>query len=58
MTADTDQLVAVIIGALEDLKAVNTTTLDVSGLTEVMDYMVIGRCNIIYIIMVNYQNIK
>ncbi|NQX89810.1 MAG: ribosome silencing factor [Halioglobus sp.] len=42
MTADTDQLVAVIIGALEDLKAVNTTTLDVSGLTEVMDYMVIA----------------
>lgn len=38
---DTDQLVHTIIAALEDLKAVNTVTLDVSSLTDVMDYLVI-----------------
>jgi ribosome-associated protein len=31
-----------IVAALDDMKAVNTVTLDVSGLTDVMDYMVIA----------------
>ena len=30
-----------VVEALEDLKAVNTVTLDVQGLTDVMDYLVI-----------------
>lgn len=31
-----------VIDALEDLKAVNTVTLDVTGLTDVMDFLVIA----------------
>jgi ribosome-associated protein len=31
-----------VIDALDDLKAVNTVTLDVTGLTDVMDYLVIA----------------
>ena len=36
-----DSLKQLIVEALEDLKAVNTVTLDVTGLTDVMDYLVI-----------------
>ncbi|TXS96595.1 ribosome silencing factor [Parahaliea maris] len=36
-----DQLKQIVESALEDLKAVNTVTLDVTGLTDVMDYLVI-----------------
>ena len=36
-----DQLLEIVVAALEDLKAVNTVTLDVSGLTDVMDYLVV-----------------
>ena len=38
---DSEQLTQLIVAALDDLKAVNTVTLDVSALTDVMDYMVI-----------------
>jgi ribosome-associated protein len=38
---DAEQLSQLVVAALEDLKAVNTVTLDVSGLTDVMDYLVI-----------------
>jgi len=31
-----------VVDALEDLKAVNTVTLNVKGLTDVMDYLVIA----------------
>lgn len=37
-----EQLVETATAALEDLKAVNTVTLDVRGLTDVMDYLVIS----------------
>ena len=36
-----DQFTKFLVAALDDLKAVNTVTLDVSALTDVMDYMVI-----------------
>jgi ribosome-associated protein len=36
-----DQFTQFVVAALDDLKAVNTVTLDVSALTDVMDYMVI-----------------
>lgn len=36
-----EQLKQIVESALEDLKAVNTVTLDVTGLTDVMDYLVI-----------------
>jgi ribosome-associated protein len=32
----------IVIDALEDLKAVNIVTLDVTGLTDVMDYLIIA----------------
>jgi ribosome-associated protein len=37
-----EQLKALVTEALDDLKAVNTVTMDVSGLTDVMDYLVIA----------------
>lgn len=37
-----EQLRDLVIEALDDLKAVNTVTLDVTGLTDVMDYLVIA----------------
>jgi ribosome-associated protein len=36
-----EQLKELVVEALDDLKAVNTVTLDVTGLTDVMDYMVV-----------------
>jgi len=38
---EAEQLKKLIIEALDDLKAVNTVTLDVTDLTDVMDYLVI-----------------
>lgn len=38
---EADILKKLVIDALEDLKAVNTVSLDVSGLTDVMDHMII-----------------
>ena len=38
---EADTLKKLVIDALEDLKAVNTVSLDVSGLTDVMDHMII-----------------
>ena len=38
---EADKLKHLIVDALDDLKAVNTVTLDVTGLTDVMDYLVI-----------------
>jgi ribosome-associated protein len=38
---EADKLKQLIVNALDDLKAVNTVTMDVSGLTDVMDYLVI-----------------
>ncbi|MBA6413216.1 ribosome silencing factor [Parahaliea sp. F7430] len=38
---EADQLKAIIENALDDLKAVNTVVMDVSELTDVMDYLVI-----------------
>ena len=32
----------IVVDALEDLKAVNIVTLDVTGLTDVMDYLIIA----------------
>ena len=40
MQAETQK--KIVIGALEDLKAVNIVTLDVTGLTDVMDYLIIA----------------
>lgn len=37
-----EQLKELVTDALDDLKAVNTVTLDVTGLTDVMDYLVIA----------------
>ena len=37
-----EQLTELVIEALDDLKAVNTVTMDVTGLTDVMDYLVIA----------------
>ncbi len=39
---DAEELKQVVIDALDDLKAVNPVTLDVTGLTDVMDYLVIA----------------
>jgi len=39
---EADKLKHLIVAALDDLKAVNTVTLDVTGLTDVMDYLVIA----------------
>jgi ribosome-associated protein len=39
---EADSLKRVVIDALDDLKAINTVTLDVSQLTDVMDYMIIA----------------
>jgi len=39
---EAETLKELIVDALEDLKAVNTVTLDVTGLTDVMDYLVIS----------------
>jgi ribosome-associated protein len=39
---EADTLKKLIVDALDDLKAVNTVTLDVTGLTDVMDYLVIS----------------
>ena len=36
-----EQLKELVIEVLDDMKAVNTVTLDVTGLTDVMDYLVI-----------------
>ena len=38
---ESEKFAQFVVTALEDLKAVNTVTLDVSGLTDVMDYLVI-----------------
>ena len=38
---EADRLVQIVVTALQDLRAVNTVSLDVSGLTDVMDYLVI-----------------
>jgi|SRR6056297_2908324 len=49
MTADTadpsEQLKALVIDALEDLKAVNLVSIDVRGLTDVMDWMIVASGN-------------
>lgn len=37
-----EALAELVVGALADLKGVNTVTLDVRGLTDVMDYLVIS----------------
>ena len=39
---EAEKLKHLIVAALDDLKAVNTVTLDVTGLTDVMDYLVIA----------------
>ena len=38
---DADALKQLVVDALDDLKAVNTVTLDVTGLTDVMDFLVV-----------------
>ena len=38
---ESEELAQFVVASLEDLKAVNTVTLNVSGLTDVMDYLVI-----------------
>ena len=38
---ESEQFTQFVVAALDELKAVNTVTLDVSGLTDVMDYLVI-----------------
>lgn len=40
-----EQLKELVVDALDDLKAVNPVTLDVTGLTDVMDYLVIASGN-------------
>ncbi len=49
MTADTadsaEPLKAIVIDALEDLKAVNPVSIDVRGLTDVMDWMIVASGN-------------
>ena len=39
---EAEQFTQFVVAALDDLKAVNTVTLDVSGLTDMMDYLVIA----------------
>lgn len=39
---ESEQLTQYVVAALDDLKAVNTVTLDVRALTDVMDFMVIA----------------
>jgi ribosome-associated protein len=39
---DGESLKNLVVDALDDLKAVNTVTLEVSSLTDVMDYLVIA----------------
>jgi len=39
---DSEPLKELVLEALDDLKAVNTVTLDVADLTDVMDYMVVA----------------
>ena len=39
---EADTLKDLVVDALENLKAINTVTLDVTGLTDVMDYLVIA----------------
>lgn len=39
---EAEPLKELVVAALEDLKAVNTVTMDVTGLTDVMDCMVIA----------------
>ena len=36
-----EQLKQLVLDALDDLKAVNTVSLDVTGLTDVMDYLIV-----------------
>ena len=38
---EAETLKSLVVGALEDLKAVNTVTLDVTAMTDVMDFLVI-----------------
>jgi ribosome-associated protein len=38
---EAEQFTQFVVAALDDLKAVNTVTLDVSSLTDMMDYLVI-----------------
>jgi ribosome-associated protein len=38
---ESEELAQFVVASLEDLKAINTVTLNVSGLTDVMDYLVI-----------------
>ena len=37
-----EPLKKMVVDALDDLKAINTVTLDVTGLTDVMDYLVVA----------------
>ena len=37
-----EPLKKLVVDALDDLKAINTVTLDVTGLTDVMDYLVVA----------------
>jgi ribosome-associated protein len=39
---DSEQLTQFVVAALDDMKAINIVTLDVTALTDVMDYMVIA----------------
>ena len=39
---ESEALKKLVLDALDDLKAINTVSLDVSGLTDVMDHMVIA----------------
>ncbi len=39
---EAEELKELVCEALDDLKAVNTVTLDVQGLTDVMDYLIIA----------------
>jgi ribosome-associated protein len=39
---DAESLKSLVVEALEDLKAVNTVTLDVAAMTDVMDFLVIA----------------
>lgn len=39
---DAETLTQLVVESLDDLKAVNTVTLDVTALTDVMDFMVIA----------------